>query len=363
MPSSTQHLISRLARDRRVLWVNSIGLRRPRLDARDLGRIWRKAWAILGGSRGAPGPAAEPPPFPVLAPHALPLPGNPLARAFNRRVLGRQVGRTATALGIAQPVLWISLPTAVDVVGTLAEHAVVYYCGDDFGALAGVDHAPVLSLERELVERADLVLTASERLARRFPPGKTRLLPHGVDFERFATPVAPAPDLPAPGPVAGFYGSLADWLDTGLLAGVARRLPDWTFLLIGEAKTDLSALAGLPNVILAGPRPHEELPAYVQHWTVSLLPFRDNDQIRASNPLKLREYLAAGRPLVGTDFPALDGYRDLVRVAAGADGFAAALEAARLEPAERGIERRARVAGESWEARAAEAAALIDVLG
>jgi glycosyltransferase involved in cell wall biosynthesis len=156
---------------------------------------------------------------------------------------------------------------------------------------------------------------------------------------------------------------LADWLDTGLLAGVARRLPDWTFLLIGEAKTDLSALAGLPNVILAGPRPHEELPAYAQHWTVSLLPFRDNDQIRASNPLKLREYLAAGRPLVGTDFPALDGYRDLVRVAAGADGFAAALEAARLEPAERGIERRARVAGESWEARAAEAAALIDVLG
>jgi glycosyltransferase involved in cell wall biosynthesis len=364
LPSSTQHLVRRLAPGRRVLWVNSIGLRRPRLAVRDLSRIWAKARAILRGGATGPGPgrAALPSPFPVLAPRALPLPGNPLARAFNRRVLGGQVARAAAGLGMTRPVVWISLPTALDALGALGECSVVYYCGDDFGALAGVDHAPVLRLERELVERADLVLAASARLAQRFPSGKTYLLPHGVDFGLFATPVAPAPDLPGPGPVAGFYGSLADWLDTGLLAGLARRLPDWTFLLIGEVKTDCSALAKLPNVVLAGGRAHAELPAYAQHWTAALLPFRDNDQIRASNPLKLREYLAAGRPVIATDFPALDGYRDLVAVAAGETGFAAALESAAREPPGRVSERRARVAEESWEVRATQAAGLIDAL-
>lgn len=362
LPSSTQHLIRHLSRERQVLWVNSIGLRRPRLTVFDLRRLWRKTRTLLPGSRGIADPGVRAP-FPVLSPHVLPLPGHPVARLWIRRVLSRQVARAAARHGIRAPVLWLSLPTAVDVVGTLGEHAVVYYCGDDFGALAGVDHAPVVRLERELLERADLVLAVSPRLVTRFPEAKTRLLPHGVDFDLFATPVAPASDLPVPGPVAGFYGSVADWIDTDLLADVAKRLPGWRFLLIGEIKTDVSALRNLSNVTLAGARPHTSLPSYSQHWTVSLLPFRDNDQIRASNPLKLREYLAAGRPVVTTDFPALEGCRDLVSIAADPEAFAVALEQARLQPNERCQARRARMAGEAWPARAAEASALIDALG
>ena len=366
LPSSTQHLVRHLARDRRVLWVNSIGMRRPRLCAHDLGRLWRKVRAMLAGAGGGarpPGAAGEPPPFPVLAPRALPWPGNPLARAFNRRVLGSQVARAAAAHGLREPLLWTSLPTAVEVVGTLGEHAVVYFCGDDFGALAGVDHAPVLAMERELVGLADLVFVVSGPLAARFPPAKTRLLLQGVDFDLFSTPVAPAPDLPRAGPVAGFFGMLEDWVDTDLLAAVARLLPAWHFFLIGTVKTEVSALKALGNVTLAGPRPYRDLPGYCQHWSVSLLPFRDGETMRAANPLKLREYLAAGRPVVSTDFPWLDGYRDLVGVAAGPAAFAAALEAAHREPAASAAPRRARVAGESWAARAAEAAALLAALG
>jgi len=362
LPSSTQHLVRHLARDRRVLWVNSIGMRRPRLTAGDLGRLGHKVRAMLSGA-GRPGPSAEPPPFPVLAPRALPWPGNPLARVVNRRVLGRQVARAAADHGMREPVLWTSLPTAVDVVGTLGEHAVVYFCGDDFGALAGVDHAPVLRMEQELVGLADLVFVVSQPLLARFPAAKTRLLLQGVDFDLFSSPAVRAPDLPDSGPVAGFFGMIEDWVDTDLLADLARRLPDWHFFLIGSVKTNVSALAALGNVTLAGPRPYARLPSYAQHWDVSLLPFRDGDTMRAANPLKLREYLAAGQPVVSTDFPWLDGYRDLVSVATGPADFAAAVAAARLEPAGRAAPRRARVAGESWQARAAEAAALIDALG
>ena len=362
LPSSTQHLVRHLAHDRRVLWVNSIGMRRPRLTVHDLGRLWRKVRAMLTGA-GRATPTAAPPPFPVVAPLALPWPGNPLARAFNRRVLGRQVARAAAAHGLREPILWTSLPTAVEVVGMLGEHAVVYFCGDDFGALAGVDHAPVLRMERELVGLADLIFVVSQPLADRFPPEKTYILQQGVDFDLFSTPVAPAPDLPHGRPVAGFFGMIEDWVDTDLLADLARRLPDWQFFLIGVIKTDVTALVALPNVTLAGPRPYQSLPSYCQHWSVSLLPFRDGDTMRAANPLKLREYLAAGRPVVSTDFPWLDGYRDLVEVAAGPADYAAALDAARAEAPGLAAPRRERVSGESWPARAAEASARIDGLG
>jgi len=133
-------------------------------------------------------------------------------------------------------------------------------------------------------------------------------------------------------------------------------------VMIGPAQVDVSVLAALPNVTLAGPRPHGALPGYAQHWTAGLIPFRDTAQIRACNPLKLREYLAAGRPVVATPFPALAPYAAEVAVATDPAGFAAALQAARAEPAGRADARRALVAGESWEAQAAVARRLIDGL-
>ncbi|WP_431268829.1 glycosyltransferase [Dankookia sp. P2] len=277
-------------------------------------------------------------------------------------LIGRAVRGAAAAAGLRRPVVWASLPSAVQALGALGETAVVYYCCDDFGALAGVDHAPALRMEAELAARADLILASSPLLAARFAPPRTHLLPHGVDFARFATPAPRAADLPEGGPIAGFYGTLAPWLDLGLVAAVARRLPQWRFLLIGHPATDLTPLQGLPNILLPGPRPHAALPSYAQHWTAGIIPFVDNAQIRASNPLKLREYLAAGRPVVSTPFPALQPYRALVTEVEGPEAFAAALQATLADPPGAAAARRDPVAAESWAARAAEAAALIDTL-
>jgi glycosyltransferase involved in cell wall biosynthesis len=365
-PSSTQHLIAHLPGERRVVWVNSIGLRRPRLTAGDLGRAVRKARAAFhrpAPAPSAPGPPAPGPPAPgpIVQPLILPMARSAPGRALNRLLLARSVGGAARAAGLRRPVLWISLPSAVDAVGALGEAGVVYYCCDDFGALAGVDHARCRAMEAELAERADLVLAASPALAARFPAGKTHLLPHGVDTESFTAAAPRAPDLPA-GRVAGFYGTLAPWLDYRLIAAVAGRLPDWRFVFIGPVAADISAIAGLPNVVLLGPRPHASLPGYAQHWTAGLIPFLDNEQIRACNPLKLREYLAAGRPIVATPFPALLPYAAHVATAATAADFAAALEAAAVASPAAVAGRQAAVATESWSARAARAASLIDAL-
>ena len=350
-PSSTQHLARALVSDRKILWVNSIGLRRPRFTRHDLERLGHK---LANAVRSAPKPVGgerPPPGLTVVAPLVLPFHGSRLAERINRGLLARQLRPAMQRLRIDRPILWTSLPSAVCVLGALGERAVVYYCCDDFGALVGVDNATALDMESRLVARADLILVASKALVERFPPERTLHVPHGVDFDRFTKSAPRAVDLPTDRPIAGFYGSLSDWLDVDMLARAARDLPDWWFVLIGAVHTDLSAFTGIENIRLLGARPHDQLPSYIQHWTVALILFRDTPQIRRADPLKLREYLASGTPVASTPFPALAPFAQLVAVAKDRNHFADAIRAAAADKA-RAPARRAAVANSSWQARA-----------
>ena len=353
LPSSTQHLMRHLSDSRKILWVNSIGLRKPRLNMADCGRALQKITSR--GARGQHGPTIADPGFTVLSPKTIPAPSTRLARFMAAALLQNQLLPAMKRAGLHKPILWISLPTASDLVGKLGEKAAVYYCGDDFSALAGVDHLTVVAREGELQHKADLIITASEQLAERFPAPKTRLLTHGVDYQLFSTPAPIAVDLPADGkPIAGFYGSISEWLDLELLEAVVKRMPHWNFVIIGKAVVDTTALRCLPNVHLLGPRPHHELPRYSQHWNVSLLPFRNNAQIQACNPLKLSEYLAAGQPVVSTPFPALKPFRSLISVVDSVDSMLEALEGSVLLAGDGGFQEKSRsvVSSESWQSRA-----------
>lgn len=360
-PSSTQHLIQRLGEDRKVVWVNSIGLRRPRLT--DLGRVINKVRAMMRSNPESSSGSVAATLDSVVSPRAISWPGNRLAAAFNRRSLPKQIKPILKRLDHKRPILWTSLPSAVEAIGTMDELAVVYYAGDDFSALAGVDHRPVARQEARLAEIADIIIAASDKIAQRFPRGKTFVLPHGVDYDLFTKPTARADDLPNDGrPVAGFYGAIDDWFHTQMLAETAARMPDWHFALIGPVRTDVTALRTLENVHFLGPRPHHMLPAYSQHWTASLIPFLDNEQIKACNPLKLREYMAAGRPIVATDFPAAKPFADFIRSADTSETFETQLR----DIAESGDDlcagRREAVKNQSWDARAREVGILIEAL-
>jgi len=360
-PSSTQHLIKHMMEHQQVLWVNSLGLRRPRINRHDICRAWNKLCAIYSSAKAVQ-PSADSSLSPqLIQPRVIPWPGNSIARSLNRLLLKYSLKPLLNQRSKLPPVIWTSLPSAVDAIGQLGERAVVYYCGDDFSSLAGVDHQPVTEMESELVAKADLIIAASDRLAEKFPAEKTVVLPHGVDCKLFGTAVLAAKDLPT-GPVAGFYGSIASWLDQQLLIETARLLPDWTFVLIGPVQCDISRLKQQRNIRLLGPRPHETLPGYSQHWDVGLLPFLKNGQIEACNPLKLREYFAAGSPVVSTRFPALEGYRDLLFEADDAEGFATAIRLSRkLSSSSRQL-RQQRVASEDWRIKAEQLQELIDDL-
>lgn len=353
--SSTQHLIREMQSAYEVIWVNSIGLRKPRLSPADIKRLYRKGTRIFRQLFIQETRVEAP--FPIINAPAIPWPGNPIARKINGTLIRKSLEPHLDDAD--RPILWLSLPSAVDVVGKLNEKAVLYYCGDDFSSLAGVDHAAVSVMEKELVEKADVIVVASDVLAEKFPYEKTHLVHHGVDYDLFSISRPRPGDMPSGKPIAGFYGSIAEWIDQDLICEAADSLPDWDFVIIGSTSVDFSRLTDYSNIHLLGPRAHDELPGYIQHWNAALLPFKQTPQIHACNPLKLREYLASGTPVVTTYFPALKGYEDLVSVAASAKEFIRLIDNAgkftgRHEAGQR------RVVNETWVQRAKQIEALLD---
>ncbi|TDP01068.1 glycosyltransferase [Marinomonas balearica] len=338
-PSSTQHLFRYLSANEQVVWMNSMGLRHPKLNAHDIKRLYTKGKKMM--TRNASKHAScycEPPllqsvpvtppesrPQTVLSPMALPFYGFPPARKVNKYCLSRQIKKAQASMQKSPHALWLSLPSAVDVIGHCDEEVSVYYCGDDFRALAGVDHKIIGRMEDELVEKCDLILTASEMLADRFPAHKTRLLEHGVDYRQFAQKRSKPTGVPHT-KTLGFYGQLADWVDIELLEKIADHYPSWTLMLIGAVHTNTKELLNKPNVKILPPMPHSQLSAFVQNWDIALLPFRHCQQIDHCNPLKLREYLASGTPIVCTDFHAARAYQSAITLVSEHDDYISKLD-------------------------------------
>ena len=323
-----------------MLWVNSITTRAPNLgSANDLKKILRKVRSWFRGVQIIHDRLR------VLTPVVLPFPHWPWAQRFNRWLTSALVRRAARRWGLRHPQLWIFPPNAVDYVGQFGESKVIYYCVDEWSQFRHLNRDFILAKERELLARADVVFVVSKHLLGKHP--RAHLIPHGVNFELFAAPGPVAPDLPAK-PVIGFYGNLYDWVDQNLLAAIATLRPQWNLVLIGKIMTDVSRLQR-PNIHLLGPRPYEALPAYCRGFDVGIIPYKVNDpRMQSVNPLKLREYLAAGLPVVSVDIPEVHGLP--VRLANTPEEFVARIEEALHDE----TDYRESVRADSWAARVAE---------
>ncbi len=361
-PLSKTHIMRILARENRVLWVNSLGNRTPRLTRRDARRVVAKLRAAAGGLRRVA------PDLHVLAPLYVPAYGSSAVRATNRLLVRFQVLRAMRQLGMRRPISWSFLPSAAPVAGTLGEVLVVYHVVDEFAAFADAS-AHVGELEEDLLRRADLVLASSERLLAsksRWNP-RAKLVRHGVDHAHFARALDPATPVPEdlarlPKPRAGFFGLLADWIDLELVRAVADAFPALSVVLLGDAAVSLAPLAGAHNVHVLGRRAYSLLPGYCRGFDVALTPFRLNDLTLAANPLKAREYVAAGLPNVCTDVPELRSVPGCI-IARSAAQFVAEVGRALRDGGPR-RERSDLLRVESWDARVDEirghVAALLD---
>ena len=321
-PLSKKHIVQRLAKKNRVLWVNSIGNRNPTVCVRDMRRVWNKLRQYCRGCRSVAQNIS------LFSPLVIPFHGNRAARWVNRRLLAWSLRRACKKLGFQKPVTLTFLPSSADVVGTLGERLVIYYCVDEYSEFTGTDRTAMLQMERRLMEKADVVVVSSNRLyeTKRRYNRNTFLITHGVDVGHFrkacmAATATPEDCAKLPGPVVGFFGLIADWVDLEIIRYMATSRPHWSFPLIGEIQTDTSALRDLPNVHFLGRRPYQSLPSYCKAFDVAIMPFVVNELTLAANPLKVREYLAAGLPVVATPLPEVVKLNGLLHTARNAQQF------------------------------------------
>jgi glycosyltransferase involved in cell wall biosynthesis len=356
-PTSNNHVMRLLARKNRVLWLNSISTRAPRLSSSsDLQKIVRKVRDF------ARGPVEVEPNLFVYTPIVVPFPHLPGAATVNQGILRTTLAALRSRLDMDEYQLWSFIPTAQPYLGMPGEKLVVYYCTDEWSHFSHVDGERIARMERDLCEQADVVFTTARTLWERrhgYNP-ETHLALHGVDHEHFARALDPATEVPEElrdcrGPVIGFFGLIQDWIDQSLLAHVARSRPDWTVAVIGKANVDTSELQSLPNVKLLGRKPYAELPRWCKAFTVGVMPFALNELTRNVNPIKMREYLSAGLPVVSTDLPEVRGYSESVRIASSPEDFLRACdEAVASDNPELRRRRSEAMLGESWEAKVAD---------
>ena len=354
-PLSKTHLMRVLAKDNRILWINAIANRMPTMSSKDISRIFNKLKSFTEPIR-----EVEPNIF-VLNPLAIPAYGNKTIVGLNQRSLIRQVKKAMRKLGFENVVNMVFNPAAGMIAGKLGESELIYYCVDEYTAFTG--SSALKEIEEELFRISDLVIVSAERLydsKKGFNPN-THIIRHGTDWRHFRTALDAATQIPdeianLPKPIIGFHGLLADWVDYELIKKAAEHFSEGSVVLIGKIAVDAEAavkiLANVPNVHFLGRKPYAELPAYCKGFDVALNPFTINELTLAANPLKVREYLAAGLPVVSTDIPEVRVLEDCL-VGSDTQDFISKIEEALAFPKPRESVSDA-IRHESWEAKIEE---------
>ncbi|MDX2307534.1 MAG: glycosyltransferase [Hyphomicrobium sp.] len=344
-------VMRRIARSCPVLYVNSLGVRMPSPAASGsfTAKISRKLKSLAKGLTHVENE------FWVTSPVMVP---GAIGQAMSGFALAPQIKLAARRAGIQKPVLWLHCPAGASLAAALSPVATVMQRTDRFEAFPEGDPVHLEAQVAEMKRLADLVVYAAPHLKDE-EWGTVRrqlLVTHGVELDAFVKAGEsanwPVDVAELPNPRVGFIGGIdAHTFDPELFLAVARRLPDLTFVMVGGSSLPAD-WCQLPNVRFLGRKPYEEIASYMASMDVLIMPWNKSAWIKACNPVKLKEYLAVGRPVVTTDFPALDGWRDLLSVADDADAFAAAIRASLASPRDPAAAR-LRLKSETWEHKAA----------
>lgn len=369
-PHSKAHLMRKFASaGNKVIFVNSISMGLPGLAHKDLlPRIKRKLGSYSKLARQTEEGIT------VVSPASLPFFGTAAARAVNRRLLSAQIGRLARSRGLTKPILWIAIPTAAEMIGTLDEAAVVYQVSDKYDANT-MDHATDPALIRRLhehaIDAADLVFYSGRKLFNEATRGCERsyLLEQGVDYEHWRRvgdgAVSVAPEVAnIPRPRLGYFGAIEPWLvDQELIKRAARERPEWQWIFIGNKSRGLE-IEDLPNTHFLPPVPYAELPAFAAGFDVCVLPWETEQSFTSyGSAIKVREYLATGKPVVIAPLPEYESMGNVLRIARTRDDFLRLVaEALSESDVELRRKRQAAVASGTWEARAEHVSELIEMV-
>lgn len=351
----------------KVIFVNSISMGLASVKSKDLvPRITRKLKSYAKLARTTEEGIT------VVSPAIIPFFGSAAATAANRRLLTTQIAGLARRRGLTKPILWIAIPTTVEIVGRLDESLVVYHVSDKYDANT-MDHATDPAVIRGLHERAldaaDIIFYSSRKLLAEATSGveKSYLLEQAVDFEhwsRIATGALRVPDEVEgiPHPRIGYFGAIEPWLiDQELISQASRQRPKWHWVFIGNKSRGLE-IERLPNVHFLPPVSYQDLPSYAAGFDVCVLPWNTEVPFTSyGSAIKVREYLASGKPVVISPLPEYESMSSVLRIGRSREQFLQLVaEALREEGTELAQARQNAVRDGTWDARAEWVSELIE---
>jgi glycosyltransferase involved in cell wall biosynthesis len=348
-------LVRQYVKNGPVLYINSIvmqkaGLGRP---GSFIPKLIRKTKSITKGLEKIEQD------FWVYSPFSLPLHHLAAGRILNEKILLAQIRNAVNKIGISTPIVWVVCPTACDVALKMPRSKLVYLRTDVYELFPGVHFETIRNFDLKLKACSDLTLFVSKNLfdEEAHMCKRALYLSHGVNYEMFSClndqTAAPADMARIPKPIVGYFGSICGpTVDYALLSELADLLPQMSFVFVGKVYDNIPFL-DRKNVWILGQKPYEEVPCYGRLFDVTIMPWRQTDWIRACNPVKLKEYLALGKPIVSTPFPELEKYSDLVYIAKTPNEFAACIRKALAEDSSEHIAtRRKKVEKATWDSKA-----------
>ncbi|WP_341279564.1 glycosyltransferase [Paenibacillus sp. FSL H8-0537] len=326
--TNKQHIADRLAgRGHQVLYLNSLGLRKPSSNGKDIKRIIKRLSQFFSGLQ------QKKTNLWVWSPVVIPYQRFSFVRKLNFFIVRQCVLHFARKLGMEDYVLWTYNPLTQPLLN-MREQLSVYHCVDEISAQPGMPEQIIKEQEARLVADVDVVFATAPNLyeTRKAINESTYYSPNVAEFNHFNKALSPDTDIPAEllqmkGPKVGFIGAISGYkLDLALIEKVASRNPHVHFVFIGQVGegdpwTDADRLGQTPNIHLIGPKPYSELPGYLKGFDACLLPNVINEYTTNMFPMKFFEYLSAGKPVVMTPLPAVRDYYSYCYVAADADAF------------------------------------------
>lgn len=359
-PHSKNHLLKRYALRNKVLFVNSISMGLPSMANPDFFlKIRRKLKSYARWLRKVPEGLW------VMTPVNLPFYGSRIGRRLNRILLVTQLRLAMLLLRISNPILWVAIPTAAEMPGRLGEKLLLYQVSDKYDANedSALPAQVIRRYDRQLKDAADVVLYSGRKLFDEATEPHRFFLEQGVDFEHFSNLTGePAPELDGiPHPILGYFGTMDYVMDTELMAEVARLRPAWHWVLLG-LKSNLVRITA-PNIHFLGSKPYCDLPRFIRQFDLCVLPWRESNTFTSyGSAIKVREYLATGKPVV---MAPLYEYRKTpgLRFYRGTREFIGQVEDALAENSPAlAAERQAAVKDGTWDGRARQLAVLINSL-
>ncbi len=357
-PFSCQHIMSKFLPHNKLLWVNTIGMRNPEFTVYDIKRAFGKVLSWLKPTQNNTSDMDLHSNLRIISPFMIPYNNYSFIREFNAKSVVNAVLKAAKEWDFSEPIVLSTQPLVADYIGKLKEELVVYYCVDDFVNWPGMNQPKLVqALEKSLLEKSDLVFAVSESLckSRTNTKEETKLLTHGVDIAHFAK-ASQAYERPVEfkdisQPIIGFYGLIDQRFDLELVKEVLLQKPQWNIVCVGTSVIDLRELNKFDNFYHFDAVSYADLPKYAACFDVACIPYIINELTHAINPLKLREYLATGKPIVTTPMNEVFRFKEAIHIADRGENFICALEKALKTPINE-EERAKSLEGESWQDKA-----------